>query len=334
MPAAVATGVPSSPASRDSALRRFRRRFFHIDPTDAGPVVLRHRRIYILPTRRGLVLIATILTMLVTSLNYALSLGFMVTFLLSGLVAAALLHTFRNLAGMEVRTLSGGEAFAGNPLSFALALGGNGGARTAIAVTAGGAPPSLVDVPADSTLPVTIDVPTTRRGRLSLGRVTIHTEFPLGLWHGWSYVHFPLAGVVYPAPEPDAPPLPPGARGHDASAIARGDEADLAGLRAYQPGDPLQRIAWKTVARGGDWHTKLFEGAGGGGTVDLDWNALPGGLDTETKIARLTAWVLAAERAAIPFTLRVPGAALPEGKGRDHRRSALTALALLPETPQ
>ena len=37
--------------------------------------------------------------MLLTSLNYALSLGFGVTFLLAGLVAAALLHTFRNLAG-------------------------------------------------------------------------------------------------------------------------------------------------------------------------------------------------------------------------------------------
>ena len=329
-----AAGVPPPQAWPGGWLRRFRRRFFHIDPTDAGTVVLRHRRIYILPTRRGLVFIATILTMLVTSLNYALSLGFMVTFLLSGLVAAALLHTFRNLSGMEVRILSGGEAFAGNPLSFALALGGNGGARNAIAITAAGASPSLVDVPADSTMPVTIDVPTARRGRLPLGRVTIRTEFPLGLWHGWSYVHFPLAGIVYPAPEADPPPLPPGAGGNDTRATARGDEADLAGLRAYQPGDPLQRIAWKTVARGAGWHTKLFEGAGGGGIVDLDWNALPGGLDAETKIARLTAWVLAAERAAISFTLRVPGAVLPEGKGRDHRRSALTALALLPETPR
>ena len=51
--------------------------------------------------------------MLLGSLNYALSLGFGVTFLLAGLVAAALLHTFRNLAGIEITPLAAGETFAG-----------------------------------------------------------------------------------------------------------------------------------------------------------------------------------------------------------------------------
>jgi len=40
--------------------------------------------------------------------------------------------------------------------------------------------------------------------------------------------------------------------------------------------------------------------------------------------------VLAAERAARPFSLSVPGTHLPAGQGRDHRRAALTALALFP----
>jgi hypothetical protein len=41
--------------------------------------------------------------------------------------------------------------------------------------------------------------------------------------------------------------------------------------------------------------------------------------------------VLAAERAARPFALIAPGIALSAGQGRDHRRAALTALALMPE---
>ena len=44
-------------------------------PADRAPVVLRHSRIYILPTRRGFAVIGTLLLMLLTSLNYALSLG-------------------------------------------------------------------------------------------------------------------------------------------------------------------------------------------------------------------------------------------------------------------
>jgi uncharacterized protein (DUF58 family) len=333
--ASVSGDAPAArPVAHGGWFARFRRQFFHIDPTDLGPLVLQHRRIYILPTRRGAAFIATILIMLVMSLNYALSLGFMVTFLLSGLVAAALLHTFRNLAGMEVRPLSAGETFAGNALPFTLALAGCGAPRTAIALATRDGAAVVVDIPAGGALPVTVGLPVPRRGRHPLGRVTLSSDYPLGLWRAWAYVHFPLAGIAYPAPERDAPPLPAGTDGDDAGAAARGDKADLAGLRAYQAGDSMQRIAWKAVARGAGWHTKQFEGTGSGGPLDLSWQALPAALDAETKLARLAAWVLAAERVARPFALSVPGTVLPEGKGRDHRRTALTALALCPATAQ
>jgi hypothetical protein len=58
---------------------------------------------------------------------------------------------------------------------------------------------------------------------------------------------------------------------------------------------------------------------------------MPPKLDAKVRIARLTAWVLAAERAARPFSLNAPGIALATGQGREHRRAALTALALMPE---
>jgi uncharacterized protein (DUF58 family) len=40
--------------------------------------------------------------------------------------------------------------------------------------------------------------------------------------------------------------------------------------------------------------------------------------------------VLAAERTTRPFGLAVPGGSMPIGSGREHRRAALTALALVP----
>ncbi len=332
VPAAAAETAPAAPrAPRGSWLARFRQRVLRVDPTDVEPLVLRHNRIYILPTRRGAAFMATVATMLVLSLNYALSLGFAVTFLLTGLAAAALLHTWRNLAGLELRPLAAGDTFAGNALPFTLALGGGGSPRAAVAIAPGDGATVTADVAAGATLPVTVELPTQRRGRFALGRVTVATVYPLGLWRGWAYVHFPLTGVVYPAPETDAPALPAGAIGHDDHAAVGGDDADLAGLRAYQAGDPMQRIAWKAVARGSGWHTKQFEGTGGGGPVDLTWQAVQPVAGTEARLARLTAWVLAAEHEARPFSLTLPGFRLPTGQGRDHRRAALTALALCPE---
>jgi len=62
----------------------------------------------------------------------------------------------------------------------------------------------------------------------------------------------------------------------------------------------------------------------------LAWAALPAALPVEARLSRLTAWVLAAERAARPFGLSLPGVHLPPQQGREHRRAALTALALFP----
>jgi len=310
-------------------LARVRQRAFRVSPADREPVVLRHSRIYILPTKRGWAMIATIAIMLVSSLNYALTLGVGVSFLLAGLMASALLHTFRNLAGIEVTPLSAGEAFAGGHVPFTLSLHGGAIARTAVDLAAAGAR-AAGDVPAGTALTLKLDVLTAHRGSHPLGRVTLSTVFPMALWRGWAYVHFPLAGIVYPAAEIGAPPLPKGSSGPDITATGRNEDADLAGLREFQRGDPPQRVAWKAVARGAGWFTKEFDGAGGGGAVTLAWSELPATLDQEARLSRLTAWVMAAERAARPFALSVPGTSLLGAQGREHRHNALTALALFP----
>ena len=182
-------------------------------PADPGVVVLRHRRIYILPTRRGLALIATLAIMLLTSMNYSLSLGHALTFLVAGLVASALLQTYRNLAGIAASPLAAGEGFAGGQVAFTLSLANAGAARQAIVVISRSGGSVSVDLPATATRQVQLTVPAPRRGRLALGRVTLSTDFPLGLWRGWAYVHFPLTGIVYPAPEAPALHLPPGLEG-------------------------------------------------------------------------------------------------------------------------
>jgi uncharacterized protein (DUF58 family) len=320
----------STVATKAHWVARWRQRLWRIDAADRGPIVLRHRRIYILPTRRGLALIATLAIMLLTSMNYALSLGHALTFLVAGLVAAALLQTYRNLAGIAASPLAAGEAFVGGALAFTLSLANAGAERRGIMVAAPSGPSLRVDLPAGATRPVQLSVPATRRGRVALGRVTVSTDFPLGLWRGWAYVHFPLAGIAYPAPEAPPPPLPQGLEGSDLRRSARAADTELAGLRDYHAGDALNRIAWKAVARGAGWYTKQFEGSGGRGALELNWAELPPRLDVEARLSRLCAWILAAERETRPFSLTLPGTELVSGSGAGQRRAALTALALFP----
>src|SRR5258708_15883390 len=107
-----------SSATARSWIARWRQRLWRIDAADRGPIVLRHRRIYILPTRRGLAMIATLAIMLLTSMNYALSLGHALTFLVAGLVAAALLHTYRNLARISPSPPPPADALSAVQLPF------------------------------------------------------------------------------------------------------------------------------------------------------------------------------------------------------------------------
>jgi uncharacterized protein (DUF58 family) len=263
--------------------------------------------------------------MLLTSMNYALSLGYAMTFLAAGRVAAALLATFRNLAGIASAPVAAGEAFAGGEVAFTLSLASRDRERIGIVVSASDGAPEVIDLPADATRPVVLSVVAPRRGPRPLGRVTLSSNFPLGLWRGWAYVHFPLTACIYPAPETAPPPLPTSRLGIDPHG---GAPPMPTGLRDYERGDPHNRIAWKAVARGGGWYTKQFEGGAGGGALDLDWSELPPGLDQELRLSRLTAWVLAAERETRAFGLRLPGTELAHGQGAGHRRAALTALAL------
>jgi hypothetical protein len=190
--------MPNAPAAAGSWRAGYLQRLFRHAPADHDPVILRHQRIYILPTRRGYAFLATLGMTLLTSLNYSLSLGFVATFMLAGLVATALVHTFRNLSGIELRPLAAGETFAGAVMPFTLALAGGATPRYAVTLTARGCSQVTVDVLPDSALPVALELLTPRRGRIVLGRVTLSSEFPMGLWHAWAYVHFPLAGIAFP----------------------------------------------------------------------------------------------------------------------------------------
>ena len=326
----ITPGIAHSPAQTKSWQARMRQRLWRLAPGDMDRVVLRHSRIYILPTSRGVALMATLAIMLLTSMNYALSLGYALAFLAGGMAAAALLATFRNLAGLAASPLGAGETFAGGELEFTLSLVSGSRERIGITVAARQGWTSSVDLPPGATRPIAISIPAPERGRQGLGRISLSSDFPLGIWRGWAYVHFPLTGTVFPAPEGGAPPLPPGRHGSFVGRSSRLADTELAGLREYERGDAQNRIAWKAVARGAGWYSKQFEGTGGGGTLELHWADLPASIDTETRLSRLTAWILAAERAARPFSLHIPGTVLPASQGAAHRRAALTALALFP----
>ncbi|MBC7802513.1 MAG: hypothetical protein H7Y16_01450, partial [Candidatus Parcubacteria bacterium] len=62
---------------------RFASWFYGYKAPEHGEIVLSHRRVYIVPSRLGLFFGGALAILLVGSINYALSLGFALTFLLA-----------------------------------------------------------------------------------------------------------------------------------------------------------------------------------------------------------------------------------------------------------
>ncbi len=294
---------------------------------EAAPIVLVQRRVFVLPTRAGLVFALCLLLMLAGSINYNLGLGFALTFLLAGLGIVHILHTFRNLALLEIAPLRCEPVFAGERALFALELTNRRAeGRHGLMFLLAGASPAVADIAAADSARVTLAVATARRGRLRLGRVRVETRHPLGLVRAWSHVQPDVACLVYPRPEPSPPPLPlSGTQGGGARSNRLGSE-DFTGLRGHQPADSPRHIAWKAVAREAPLLTKQFSG-GASAQVVLDWHGLPPALDTEARLSRLTRWVLDAQQQGLDYALRLPGRELPAGHGEAHLRACLEALA-------
>ena len=74
---------------RTSLRERLAQWLFRTGGAATADVVLVQRRVFILPTRQGLVFGGTLALMLAASVNYNLNLGYVLTFLLAGMERSA-----------------------------------------------------------------------------------------------------------------------------------------------------------------------------------------------------------------------------------------------------
>jgi uncharacterized protein (DUF58 family) len=311
---------------------RFIRWALRVRPPEPAPVILTQRRVYVLPTRAGIGYAASLLVMLLGAMNYNLSLGYALTFLLAGLGVTAILHTFRNLAHLSIAPGRVEPVFAGDSARFTLLLHNTrSDERRQIQLRLASGSSEILDVPAHSSTATRLAVPATDRGWLGLPRVTLDTQWPLGLIRAWAYAVPDMRCLVYPRPAGGAVPPPPtfGGSAGDAAHNPLGSE-DFLALRGHQLADPPRHVAWKTAARlGADapLMTKQYADPAAQ-TMWFDWDALPTAMPIEERLSWLTRWVLDAHAAGLSWGLRLPGAQLAPAGGEAHLHACLRRLAL------
>ncbi|WDS36125.1 DUF58 domain-containing protein [Pseudoxanthomonas sp.] len=296
--------------------------------SEALPVTLDRRRVYVLPTAFGLFAGGLVGTMLLGALNYNNNPALLLALLLAATFMASLMAAHLQLSGLRVESIGAEPVHAGTPLLLQLAFASNDRRpRIGLRLRAG---QQDALIPALNGPAVTAEVayPTKARGWLQPERIRLSTTQPLGVALAWSWVWPATPLLVYPAVEADGPALP------EPAGTARQTRVDAAGeelhhLRAYRPGDPQHTIAWKPSARRDVLLVREYEQPVGV-EVTLDWTLLAP-LTHEARIRRLTHWVELAERQARRYRLRLPGQPpIGPALGPAHRHQCLRALALLP----
>jgi uncharacterized protein (DUF58 family) len=303
--------------------------------------LLTQRNIYIVPTGAGLGFALTLVLMLLASINYQLNLGYVLTFLLAGSALVSMHLTHRNLRGLSLHLRPPQPGFAGEPALLDIVIGNPGATRHGLALrfthrphetttaAAAGNPADTAwcDVPAQGEHHAQLATVPGRRGWQTLPALHLETRFPFGLFRAWTVWRPASRLLAWPRPEQPATPLPhaqPAPGEQQRAQPGLGSELD--GVRPWRRGDSMRQVAWKKVARSGEMVSRETAAASGR-ELWLDWQTAQAP-DTEARLSRLAAWVLAADRQGLVHGLRLPGRELPPGQGEAHRREALDALAL------
>jgi len=304
--------------------------------TDALPLTLQRRRLYIVPTRAGLGFGLLLALMLAAGLNYANSLALFLTFLMGGFALVAMQLCHRNLLGACVYAAHAAPTFALRPGTLHLILT-NEAAQHRFRVESGleYEPTQITSIPARGRHHLDIPVPAPKRGLLRIERLRITTTHPFGLFRTWTWVHAPVEMLVYPRPFGSAPM--PSQRGRKSGNRSQGQAGadEWQGLRPFRDGDSPRQVDWKAYAREAPLLVKEYSSMGSELRM-FDFNTLPN-LGTEARLEQIARWIVDAEDSGDRYGLEIPGTHIAPDRGTDHRHQCLAALALYemdrPEEP-
>ena len=289
-------------------------------------VTLDRSNIFIFPTWFGCCYVLLCLLLFLLGTNYQNNLIVLLSMLLISVFLTTLLKCYQNLAGIELTGLERGEHFAQQPLTVYCQLRAKK-LRHGFVFNYKNQSQTLLDNISNENK-VRVDIGPKSRGNHDLGRLTIASIYPLGLFRAWSHVDLSHQVVVFPNPLPhqaEFVAIEQARRKDHSSATNLPAGDDFAGLNAFRPGESLKHVAWKRVAQGRGMYTKHFEQqVSEPQWLDLDQIA---GNSLEQKLSFLCHMVIDFSHLNYEFGLNLAGKKLAVSSGNNHRLQALTMLA-------
>lgn len=295
---------------------------------------LSHQKIFILPSRFGLWFLVLCALLFVLGTNYQNN---VMKLLCTFLLALFLLHLFSsyvNFARLKINAVGAPSCFEGAIGNLQINIGFQHKPAEGIVHLSwwNMQSPEVVSVHLkDEEFHVFVPFHAMQRGVRPLGRLTLRSDYPLGLFKCWTHLDLDVQVTVFPKPHACALHLVD--QNHvsyeEAKSVAKrlGNE-DLHGFRDYDKSDPLSKVAWKQSAKTQQWMVKLFD----------DPKTLHGWLtlastsssEREQQLSELCYQVLELSKKDLSFGLSLPSIDISPDRGDKHQYQCLLALAVYP----
>lgn len=304
------------------------KRFIRGEPAQRQHIELNHRRIFILPNGAGLSLGLVILLMLVASINYNNSLGFIFTFLLAAAAQTSSFYSYKNLSGLIVSISQSSDCYVGENSHITIKLQDPQQRERWQLLASHLKQDHAFQLLGREENHIHLSIEPRQRGWYKAQTITLSSSFPLGIFRAWSPLLFEHAILVYPQAINHGLPLTFSQSG--LGRVARSSRLtgsdDFLGLKPYQAGENYRHINWKALAAEKGFYSNEFSREQPSNIV-LDWASCRD-LVLEDKLSQLCYWVIQCEKKGHQYGLRLPGIDVQPSKGIQHQRRCLKELAL------
>ncbi len=293
----------------------------------ANSLSLNKRNIFIFPSWAGLAYLAVSLAIFILATNYESNLSLLLCYWLLALFLILLYLSYFNLSGMALSASPLKPVHVGDRLQLEVSLQSNkkhfhlnwlDEVNTQIKQTSPGR--EIIKLSWNAK----------RRGNWVLPRVKLFSQAPSGLFNVWTYPDFNQQVLIYPK----LIACPEYAFGTGKNTTKEGDlnqplqGVDFQGLKNYQKGDSLSRVAWKRASFSQNWQIKHFEQ-----TQDQQiWFSIykVQADSIEEKLSKLAWLVTNAHHQEITYGLQLSHIELDPAQGESHLKMCLEQLAKHP----
>ena len=292
------------------------------------------RSVFILPSRFGLGFIIMCMCLFLLGTNYQNNLMLFLSYLLLSVMLLTLFYSYQNFAAIALSVSPPKTVFVNTLTHLTLNRLKHACDKTK--------PEGLLQIQwfKDATW-ITFDIGNQEqqltlpvllhdRGKQRLPRITLKGAYPFGLYHCWTHLDFDVDTMAYP--EPKAGRTGEAVLNSQDTAGSKEDERqgneDFFALTDFIEGEPLNRVAWKQVAKTGNWVVKQFSEQ----KSENVYLRLSTNVPLEEGLSALSQKIVSMQSLGLHYGLALGSTTFTPNNSIAHMHQCLTALATYPST--